>query len=76
VKVWEDGDRLFFEVADTGAGFDMKGAAGKGAGFVNMSDRVGAVGGTMNVDSALGTGTTISGRVPITVPAQPKIPVS
>ena len=75
VKVWEDGNRLFFEVSDTGGGFDMKGAAGKGAGFVNMSDRVGAVGGTLNVASAVGRGTTISGRVPITVPAKPKVAV-
>ena len=76
VKVWEDGDRLFFEVSDNGTGFDMKGAAGKGAGFVNMSDRVGAVGGTLNVDSAVGRGATISGRIPITVPAQSKVAVS
>jgi signal transduction histidine kinase len=76
VRVWEDGDRLFFEVSDDGAGFEMAGAAGKGAGFVNMSDRVGAVGGTLNVESAVGRGTTISGRVPITVPAQPKVAVA
>jgi signal transduction histidine kinase len=75
VKVWEDGDHLFFEVSDNGAGFDTNGATGKGAGFVNMSDRVGAVGGTLNVDSVLGKGTTISGRVPITMPAQPKVAV-
>jgi signal transduction histidine kinase len=76
VKVWEDEGRLFFEVSDNGAGFEMKGAAGKGAGFVNLSDRDGAVGGTLNVESAPGKGTTISGRVPITVPAQPKVAVS
>lgn len=76
VKVWEEGDRLFFEVSDDGAGFDMKGVAGKGAGFVNMSDRVGAVGGTLNVDSAMGRGATISGRIPITVPAPRKVAVS
>jgi signal transduction histidine kinase len=75
VRIWEEGDRLFFEVADTGAGFDMKGAAGKGAGFVNMSDRVGAVGGILNVESAPGRGTIISGRVPISAPAEPKVSV-
>ena len=75
VRVWEEGDRLCFEVADTGAGFDMASAAGKGAGFVNMSDRVGAVGGNFSVDSAPGRGTTIAGRVPITVPAAPKVRV-
>jgi signal transduction histidine kinase len=41
-----------------------------------MSDRVGAVGGTLNVDSAVGRGATISGRIPITVPAQSKVAVS
>jgi signal transduction histidine kinase len=65
VRLSAEGERLFFEVSDTGAGFDMAGAAGKGAGFVNMSDRVGAVGGTLSVDSAPGRGTTISGWIPI-----------
>jgi signal transduction histidine kinase len=75
VRVWEEGDRLFFEVADTGAGFDVKGASGRGAGFVNMSDRVGAVGGTLTVESTLGRGTTISGRVPISEPAAKRVAV-
>ncbi len=66
VRVWREADRLAFEVADTGAGFDMSGVVGKGAGFVNMSDRVGAVGGVLQVDSSPGNGTTIAGRVPVT----------
>ena len=41
------------------------GPAGKGHGFVNMSDRVGAIGGTLTVDSTPGEGTTISGLVPL-----------
>jgi len=65
VKVWTESGALFFEVTDTGAGFDSKGAMGKGAGFVNMSDRVGAIGGTVSVRSAPGEGTTISGRIPV-----------
>jgi signal transduction histidine kinase len=52
-------------VADTGAGFDADGVAGKGAGFVNMADRVGAIDGTIRVASAVGSGTTISGRIPL-----------
>ena len=36
-----------------------------GHGFVNMSDRVGAFGGSVTVDSAPGQGTRISGRIPL-----------
>jgi signal transduction histidine kinase len=74
IRLREEGDRLVFEVADTGAGFDMSGVAGKGAGFVNMSDRVGAVGGTLRVESALGKGTTIGGHIPITASPEPAAP--
>jgi len=52
----------------------VAGAAGKGAGFVNMGDRVGAVGGTLLVDSAPGNGTTISGRIPIAAGSEPAAP--
>jgi signal transduction histidine kinase len=65
VRVWEEPEWLNFEVADTGAGFEVDGAAGKGAGFVNMADRVGAIDGTVRVASVLGQGTTISGRIPL-----------
>ena len=64
IKVREDAGVLFFEVADSGAGFDMAGK-GLGAGFTNMADRVGAVGGTFEVHSALGQGTKVTGRIPI-----------
>jgi signal transduction histidine kinase len=63
--VREDEGAVLFEVADTGAGFDMKSGAQRGHGFVNMADRVGAFGGTVTVESAPGAGTTISGRVPL-----------
>ncbi len=65
VRVWQDDTHLNFEVRDTGAGFDSKGTLGSGAGFVNMSDRVGAIGGTVTVTSAPGEGTTIAGRIPL-----------
>jgi len=60
----EDG-KLAFSVADDGAGFDPAGPAGSGHGFVNMSDRVGAIGGTLTVDSSPGRGTRISGLIPV-----------
>jgi signal transduction histidine kinase len=65
VRVWEDDGFLMFEVADTGVGFDANGKLSSGAGFVNMSDRVGAIGGTIGVRSAPGAGATVSGRIPI-----------
>jgi signal transduction histidine kinase len=65
VRVWDDGVNLCFEVRDTGAGFDATGTMSSGAGFVNMSDRVGAIGGALTVQSAPGQGTTVSGRIPV-----------
>ena len=52
----EDEGALLFEVADDGAGFDLASGAQHGHGFVNMSDRVGAIGGTIAVESAPGAG--------------------
>ncbi len=64
IKVWEDATGLHWEVADDGPGFDSVGVAGAGHGFVNMRDRMGAFGGTVDVISAAGAGTTIRGNVP------------
>jgi len=64
VRVWEEPGVLLFNVADDGAGFDTK-TKGLGAGFTNMSDRLGAVGGTFSVESEPGKGTKISGRIPL-----------
>ncbi len=65
VTVWEDEGALLFEVHDDGAGFDLSSGAGEGHGFVNMGDRVGAIGGTIAVESAPGQGTSIRGRIPL-----------
>ena len=65
VRIWEEEGGLLFEVADTGAGFDLATANADGAGFVNMGDRVGAIGGSLGVRSAPGEGTRISGRIPL-----------
>ena len=59
------GDGLAFAVRDDGRGFDADGLAGRGHGFVNMSDRLGAIGGTVTVDTAPGSGTCVSGVVPL-----------
>jgi signal transduction histidine kinase len=43
----------------------MASGAQRGHGFVNMSDRVGAIGGSIAVESAPGKGTRILGRIPL-----------
>ena len=55
---------LDFEVIDDGAGFDLARHA-DGEGLLNMRDRIGAVGGTLDVDSSAGEGTTVAGSVPV-----------
>jgi signal transduction histidine kinase len=62
VEVRGDETALRFSVRDNGAGF-AAGPAG-GAGFVNMADRLGAIGGELTVRSEPGTGTTVSGVIP------------
>jgi len=64
VRVWEAERGLLFEVRDDGPGFDVR-LAKRGHGFVNMSDRLGAIGGLVHWESSPGEGTTISGSVPI-----------
>jgi signal transduction histidine kinase len=56
--------RLTFSVADDGAGFDAA-RTPLGAGLRNMSDRLSALGGRLEVTSAPGQGTTITGRLPV-----------
>src|SRR5690606_33049742 len=63
VRVDAEDGRLRFAVSDDGRGFDV-GAAAAGHGFVNMRDRLGAVGGDLVVESTPGVGTTIRGTLP------------
>lgn len=65
VRVWEEAGALLFEVSDDGVGFDVPADQPPGAGFVNMADRVGAIGGSVGIRSSPGRGTCVSGRIPI-----------
>jgi len=73
VGVGRDGPILWFRVSDDGAGFTD--TAAQGHGFVNMRDRLGAIGGDLSISSEPGRGTTVEGRIPIQPlairPAQP-----
>jgi signal transduction histidine kinase len=66
VTVVQSDGRLHFEVHDDGPGFDVA-AATAGHGYVNMSDRLGAIGGTVEWRSAPGEGATVIGDVPLEV---------
>ncbi|MFN8034319.1 MAG: histidine kinase [Acidimicrobiia bacterium] len=63
VAVRASGDGLVFEIEDDGAGFDPA-AVGESQGFVNMRDRLGAVGGSLEVHAAAGAGTRVRGVIP------------
>jgi signal transduction histidine kinase len=59
----EDG-ALVFAVSDDGEGFDTA-QIGYGTGLQGMADRLAALGGSLAVRSEPGTGTTVTGRLPV-----------
>jgi signal transduction histidine kinase len=65
VRLSENADELAFEVQDDGQGFDAS-SARRGSGLQGMADRLAAVGGTLDVRSAPGAGTTVTGNLPTT----------
>jgi signal transduction histidine kinase len=64
VTLGRDDGRLTFAVSDDGVGYDAE-ALGTSHGLQNMKDRIGALGGTLTVQSVPGGGTTVSGSVPV-----------
>ncbi len=63
VTLRRDGRGVSFAIADDGVGLDTS-APGEGVGLVSMRDRIGAVGGELEIVSAAGLGTTVRGTVP------------
>ena len=55
---------LEIEVQDDGVGFDLA-AIQRGAGLTNMADRLEALGGSLQIRSVPGSGTTVAGSVPV-----------
>lgn len=55
---------LAFEVVDDGGGFDSE-AVRRGTGLQNMADRLAALGGSLEVRSTPGAGTSVIGRIAI-----------
>jgi signal transduction histidine kinase len=64
VRLWEESGGLLFSVSDNGPGFDVA-AAGASHGYMNMADRLGAIGGTVRWQSDPGHGATVLGSVPL-----------
>ncbi len=64
VALSEADGELRFEVSDDGVGFELRSARAS-AGLQNMTDRIGALGGVLRVESDPGAGTRVIGRVPI-----------
>jgi signal transduction histidine kinase len=64
IRIWEESGGLLFLVSDDGPGFDAD-RARRGHGFVNMADRLGAIGGTVRWQSEPGHGAQIRGSIPL-----------
>ncbi len=73
--VGRDYDRVHFAISDDGVGIDHS-ERGTGDGLIGMRDRVGAVGGELEIVSSPGRGTTVRGTIPeaVTPPADDALP--
>lgn len=75
VSLRADGGQLILSVADDGCGFDPAGvAAGEHFGLVGMRERVAALHGTLDIDSAAGEGTRITVSLPLPAMASMESP--
>ena len=66
LRLWTENAKLVFRIEDDGKGFDSA-TVPHGAGLQNMRDRLEALGGSLEIKSLPGQGTTIEGRVPVEV---------
>ena len=64
VSLVQQNGTLGFVVADDGRGFD-EATTRYGTGLQGIADRLGALDGALDVHSAPGSGTTVSGRLPV-----------
>jgi signal transduction histidine kinase len=69
IKVWRNSNELMFSVNDDGHGFDLQlvqvKVEGSGLGMKSMKERAEVLGGTFNITSAPGQGTTLTVAIPL-----------
>jgi signal transduction histidine kinase len=65
VRLTRDGDNLYLQIADQGAGFDTRAVEHSGLGLVSIRERANFLGGRVVIYSAPGGGTRIGVRVPL-----------
>ena len=65
VRLWKDEASLHLVITDDGVGFDQsKIDTGKSFGILGMKERVSSMGGTLNLETHPGKGTTIDVEIP------------
>jgi PAS domain S-box-containing protein len=70
VRVWADTEKLNLQIADRGCGFDADTVmrSPSTTGLLGMRERANALGGNMTVESAPGSGTTVTAELPLGPP--------
>jgi two-component system sensor histidine kinase UhpB len=63
-------DGVALTIVDDGVGFDVEAVWGKGLGLISVNERVEAVGGTFEIRSGPGAGTSLTIRVPFSLEYQ------
>ncbi len=64
VSLRRNGNGALLEIDDDGRGFEIGGAPG-GLGLANLRDRVGSLGGSLDIQSRVGEGTTVRAALPL-----------
>jgi len=69
IRLYTRAHKLYLEVRDTGPGFDPT-TAHEGLGLESMRDRIGAVGGQIEIINQPGRGATVIAKVPLDNPSR------
>ena len=72
VRLWTASGTIGVEIQDRGAGFDTAATTKNGVstGLLGMRERATLLGGHLEVESALGTGSTVIAKLPLGSPPQ------